>query len=163
MNYDLLHEMFVYDDGFLYRKKTTSTNAKDGSVVGRPNELGYLRFSIGKKQYRVHRAIFLMHHGYLPDYIDHIDGNPSNNKIENLRECTLKQNSWNAKKSNANTSGIKGVNWHKKSNKWRVFVSVNGKTKHFGTYHDIDYAKFVAEAMRYKYHGNFANNGKDKT
>ena len=101
-----------------------------------------------------------MHHGYLPDYIDHIDGNTLNNKIENLRECTLEQNSWNSKISKANTSNFKNVNWHKKSNKWRITLSVNKKARHFGTYYDIEVAKFVAEIMRYKYHGKFANHGK---
>ena len=163
MDYDILHKMFVYDDGILYRRITTSSNAKAGSVVGHPDKLGYLRFSILKKDYKVHRAIFFMHYGYLPDYIDHIDCNPANNKIENLRECTLEQNSWNSKKSITNSSGIKGVSWHKASNKWRVTLSVNKKAKHFGAYNDIDYAKFVAEAMRYKYHGEFHNDGKDKT
>ena len=49
--------------------------------------------------------------------IDHIDGNSKNNKIENLREATLSQNCQNQKIRNTNTSGTKGVWFHKQSNK----------------------------------------------
>lgn len=163
MDYDLLHKLFIYDDGHLIRKITTSPTSKAGSIVAGTNGRGYVKFRIGKKDYKAHRAIFLMHHKYLPEYVDHIDGNSMNNRIENLRECTLEQNSWNSKIFNTNKSGIKGVCWHKASKKWRVTLTVNKKPKHFGTYHDIDYARFVVEALRYKYHGKFANHGKDKT
>ena len=48
--------------------------------------------------------------------------------------------------------------WNKTNKKWVVRINVNGKRKSFGTYNDIDYAKFVADAMRHKYHGNVARN-----
>jgi len=64
--------------------------------------------------------IFLYHHGYLPKFVDHIDGNKKNNRIENLREATKSQNAMNQKVSTRNTSGIKGVMWHKRDKKWFV-------------------------------------------
>lgn len=97
-----------------------------------------------------------MHHGYLPDVIDHIDGDILNNKIENLRPATHTQNMRNTKLSSRNNSGVKGVNWDKKSNKWRVHISVDGKTKTFGRFKDMELAELIAIEARDKYYGEFA-------
>ena len=48
-------------------------------------------------------------------------------------------------------SGVKNIHWNKKDQRWRVQLRVDGKPKYFGEYKDIDYAVFVADAMRYKY------------
>jgi hypothetical protein len=111
---------------------------------------------VGGKHYRLHRVIFFMHHGYLPDVIDHIDGDILNNKIENLRPATHTQNMRNTKLSSRNNSGVKGVNWDKKSNKWRVHISVDGKTKTFGRFKDMELAELIAIEARDKYYGEFA-------
>ena len=57
-----------------------------------------------------------------------------------------------------NTSGLKNVSWHKLHKKWQVRINVNGALKHFGFYHDIQVAKFIAETMRHKYHQQFSRN-----
>ena len=62
----------------------------------------------------------------------------------------------NSKIASNNKSGIKNVNWHKKSKKWVVQLGVNNKKMNFGTYFDLEVAKFVAETMRHKYHGQFS-------
>jgi len=152
-----LLEVFEYKDGNLYWKVTRSSNAKAGEIAGFINKLGYSKTAIDKKQYFTHRLIFLMVHGYLPKIVDHKDKNVLNNKIENLRGANRFENCQNAKTPVTNKSGIKGVNWHKKMQKWNVQLSVNGKKKNFGYYNDIDYAKFLIEAMRYKYHKQFAS------
>jgi hypothetical protein len=146
---EYLQSIFEYKDGKLFRKKEITAL----------NLSGYLITQIKRKNYSVHRLIFMMHYGYLPEVVDHIDGNRLNNSIENLRAATMQQNAQNSKLRKNNKSGIKGVSWHKKTNKWRVQISVNKKVVHFGEYFDLEVAKFVAETMRYKYHKNFANNG----
>ena len=163
MNKELLEEFFQYADGHLYWKKCTTQRVKVGSIAGTKRKDGYYRLQINKKQYLNHRIIFFMHHGYLPEYIDHINRNTSDNRIENLRPATLEQNQHNSKLPKNNTSGVKGVDWKEREGKWQVRLTVNGKTKAFGYYYDIDYAKFVSDAMRYKYHGKFYNNGRNKT
>ena len=82
--------------------------------------------------------------------------NATNNKIENLRPANANTNAYNQAPRKNTASNLKNVTWHKVSKKWQVKMAVNGQIKYFGLYNDIDYAKFVADAMRYKYHGKFA-------
>ena len=153
---NLLLSMFTYQNGNLYRKISNSNRVKVGEQVGWLDGKGYLSVSIGSCSLKLHRAIFLMHHGFLPKYIDHIDGNPLNNKIENLREANRQQNMYNSKLRKNNTSGIKNVFWIKNLNKWHVKFIVNGKSKCFGCYSDISEASAVANQKRLELHKEFA-------
>jgi hypothetical protein len=152
---EYLNDLIEYCDGVLYWKK-----ARQGVTVGKPvgclNAKGYLRTKINGEHYRNHRLIFLMHYGYLPAIVDHIDNNPLNNRIENLRPATNAENGYNAKTPKHNTSGLKNIFWSKRDKKWLVQLRIDGGKKSFGSYFDLDYAKFVADAMRYKYHKAFA-------
>ena len=148
-------ELFEYRDGELFWR-VSQGRSKIGNKTGTLNSDGYLHTIISKKAYKNHRIIFLMFHGYLPKFIDHIDGNRSNNIINNLREATRAQNTCNAKTPSTNTSGVKGVCWSKRDRKWLVQLCVEGKKKYFGCYHDIKVAKFIVETMRHKYHKEFA-------
>jgi hypothetical protein len=149
MNQELLKQLFDYKDGNLFWKK----NKKQITNI---EPIGYVRVCLNKKQYKAHRVIFLMHHGYLPEYIDHIDGNKLNNKIENLRPATRQQNGQNSVMRKNNKSGAKGVCWSKPTNKWRVQINVNKEKKYFGVYKDLELAELVAIEARNKYHNNFA-------
>jgi hypothetical protein len=159
---EYVNEFFEYKNNDLVWKKPISnlSRVKIGSQAGCfDKSSGYKRLKLNNKSYLNHRIIFLMHKGYLPKYIDHIDGNIKNNAIENLREATHSENLCNQKKPSHNKSGIKGVSWVSKLNKWHVQLKVGKKKKHFGYYFDIEVAKFVSETMRYKYHKEFANHG----
>ena len=155
MNQDVLHELFEYRDGELYWK-INKGRARIGSLASKKRPDGYARVGIDRKRYFAHRLIFLMHYGYMPKFIDHIDGNPSNNHLENLREATNQQNLYNTKLSTKNTSGTKGVHWHKLSSKWRVILSVGGKKQHIGLFEDKELAELVSIEARHKYHKEFA-------
>jgi hypothetical protein len=156
---EYLHKLFEYFEGHIYWKIANSNRVKVGDRAGYLDD-SRIFARINRKLYLVHRIIFFMHQGYLPELIDHEDRNSLNNKIENLREATKSQNANNSKVQKNNTSGVKGVYWNKSSKKWHARLKVNGKTMSFGYYKDINYAKFVIDAMRYKYHGEFASNGK---
>lgn len=56
-----------------------------GKVVGSLATTGYLETAIKQKRYLVHRLVFLYHHGYLPEFVDHRNGVRTDNQIENLR------------------------------------------------------------------------------
>ena len=83
-------ELFEYDReaGKLFWKVATSRRIKVGREAGSIDTEGYRIVEIDGKKYKVHRLIFLIEHGYLPEFIDHKDSNPLNNHISNLRECS---------------------------------------------------------------------------
>ena len=153
MDKDLVNRLFEYRDGKLYWKNNRGRiRAGDEAGCVRPD--GYMRVRINFVSYYAHRIVFLMHHGYMPQNIDHINGNRSYNRIENLRECTPSQNQKN-RKPEASKSGIKGVIWNKDRNSWTVRVTINGKSKYIGSFKDIDLAELVAIEAREKHHGEF--------
>ena len=82
-----------------------------------------------------------LHHFILPKkegfVVDHINHNKLDNRRCNLRYATPSQNCLNQSICKNNTSGYRGVNWHKKSKKWRVYIYFQGKQRCFGQYDDI--------------------------
>ena len=151
-----IQELFYYKDGVLYWKCPTNRAIKPGALAGKTHANGYVQTCIYKKFYYNHRLIWLLHHGELPQCIDHIDGNPSNNRIENLRIATLSQNQYNSKMKKSNSSGIKGVSWDKSTNKWYSQIQVAKKKINLGRYDDVKLAELAVIEARKKYHGNFA-------
>jgi hypothetical protein len=145
----LLHDLFEYVDGDLIRK--SNNKSMKGATAS-----GYFRANIKGKNYLVHRLIFLMHHGYLPLAIDHINGNKSDNRIDNLRAASWSENCQNKKIRTDNSIGYKGIHWNKSAQKWSVQVGFKGKRKYFGLYADLELADLVATMAREKYHGKFA-------
>jgi len=156
LNKEKLLKLFEYKDGILYRKIAPANCTTIGEKAGFITKNGYYKVKINQKAYFAHRLIFLMHYGYLPEFIDHIDGNSENNLIENLRPASRQQNNSNAKLRIDAISGAKGVNWHKKQSKWNVRVSVGGKRKNIGSFEEFELAELVATMAREKYHGLFA-------
>lgn len=152
---EYLKELFDYKEGNLIWLKPTSRKAKAGNIAGNLNKK-CRAIGIGNKNYSAHRLIFLWHHGFLPEFIDHIDGNPFNNKIENLRQVTHQQNLFNSKKPITNSSGYKNVSWDSSTKKWRVRLTVDGKGKQFGLFSDIEEANLKAIEIRKIYYGEYA-------
>ena len=105
---------------------------KQGTEVGTVCKGGYLKTLIKRKPYRLHRIIFMMHHGYLPEFLDHIDGNPANNRIENLRPATASQNNLNRGKHKRNTSGYKGVTWVATVGRYSARIAIGQKRLFLG-------------------------------
>lgn len=157
---ELVKSFFDYKDGVLYWKINRTKLAKAGTKAGSilKGEQTRYKVSINSKYYYLHRIIFLYHHGYLPKYIDHINGDSTDNRIENLRAATQSQNTSNAKLFNTNTSGIKGVSWDKRNNKWTVGIGLDYKRIHLGRYDTLEEAKTVIEKKRKELHKEFARN-----
>ena len=141
---EILHDLFEYKDGNLIRKKT---NTLCGSV----DNNGYLISSVLGKRQKNHRLIFMMHYGYMPKIVDHIDRNTSNNKIENLRDACTSLNCLNSNGNKRNTSGFKNVDFLKSKRKWRVLLQVKKTSYFFGYFDDLELAGLVATEAKDKY------------
>jgi len=121
---NIVNKRFEYKDGKLLYKESPSNRVKVGKEAGYINTNSYKQVQINGKRYLVHRIIFLMHYGYMPENdIDHIDGNKLNNRIENLREVSKSCNMKNCKPYNHNTSGFHGVYWNKQRQKWMAYIN----------------------------------------
>jgi hypothetical protein len=155
MTEDQLHALFDYQDGFLFWKVDSSQNVKAGQKAGGVDSRGRWRIGINGKQYQAHRLIFLMHQGHVPSMLDHIDGNPLNNRIENLRPANFSTNGCNRKLGINNTSGVKGLTWNKPAGKWQASVKVNKKTHYFGYYKHKEIAEAVLLMARQRLHGEY--------
>lgn len=95
----------------------------------------------GKTTIYAHQIVWVHTYGNLPDYqIDHIDGCPSNNAIENLRDVPQSINTRNAKMRHDNSSGVTGVSFKKGHNKWQAFGHVLGKRVHLGYFDTLEEA-----------------------
>ncbi len=89
-------------------------------------------------------------------FADHIDGNKLNNQISNLRVSNKQQNGANRGLNKNNTSGFKGVGWHKQAKKWRAHIDVSGKHRSLGLYTNIHDAIEAYNNAARKYFGEFA-------
>lgn len=155
---ELLHSLFEYKNGELFWKINSSKRTKIGTKAGCLRKHGYSLVCIKNKRYYIHRIIFMMFNGYMPEFVDHIDNSPLNNKIENLRSATKSENQHNRGIKNCNTSGYKNVTWNKKLKKWQVAIKVNKKDIYIGVFKDLELADLIAQEARNKYHKNFARN-----
>jgi hypothetical protein len=111
-----------------------SKAVKNGDIAGVIDKRGYRTIGIKGKIYKAHRLAWLYVHGSLPTgLIDHINGDKSDNKIQNLRDVFADGNSQNIRKPNKrNKSGFLGVIFFQ--NKWRASITVNSKTQWLGDY-----------------------------
>ena len=128
-------------------------NQHAGTTPGSVNKLGYRLIFIDNKRYRAHHLVWLYVHGYLPAYLDHIDRDPSNNKLANLREATHAQNMQNRSFSKANKSGFTGVRPHQKlKNRWLAQIRANNKCIYLGTFSTPEEASAAYSTAKVKYH-----------
>ena len=155
---ELIAQCFDYKDGLLYWKGVTHPNKQ--SLMDKPagsiHKTGYRHITWMGKVHKAHRLIFMLHHGYLPPEVDHINGDRQDNRLENLRPATRSQNQCNRGILASNTSGYPGVSWHKHSKAWLVRVMKDGKSKIIGYFKDLELAGLVSAEARSLYHGSYA-------
>ena len=130
-----LNHKYEYRDGDLYWKNCRFKK-QIGTKAGALRKDGYRVVLLDNKTVLAHRVIFLMHHGYVPDVIDHINQNQTDNRIENLRASDRSRNAHNRKPMATNKSGVSGVNWHSTQKKWRAYIAIGRKTIHLGTFNE---------------------------
>ena len=128
-----LNELFIYEDGKLIAKPGHRVKAKSMQEAGYTNQRGYCKVRVDQVLYFRHRLIWKMLKGYDPDIIDHINGVPGDDRIENLQNTTQRHNT--QKSLTATVRKIQlplGV--HPCKSRFRARIHVNGRVTHIGTY-----------------------------
>ena len=131
------------------------TGLRYGKPVGRPNHDGYITFHIRGKHMCAHRIGWFLHFGRWPQkMLDHINRNPADNRVLNLREADFDGNARN-RKQHPSASGFKGV-W-KRPGGWGARINDDqGKHKWLGTYETAEAAARAYDVAALKYYGDFA-------
>jgi len=139
---------------FKRRRQFLNWNGRyPGSVAGSLSKFGYITVHFQAVLFKAHRLVWLHVHGEPVPEIDHIDGDRSNNRIDNLRIATRSQNRANSGTSKNNTSGIKGVNAHK--NRFHARIMHNGTAIHLGSFKTVEEAAKARREAAERLHGEF--------
>lgn len=133
-----LKEVLAYDKltGVFTWRKATAQRVKTGAVAGSVHPSGHIYISIYRKLYAAHRLAWLYMYGQWPTQnIDHIDGNPANNRIHNLRELSHTKNLQAARKARKNSrAGLLGVSYRKDCNKWQARIQKDKRSMSLGLF-----------------------------
>jgi hypothetical protein len=148
LSYDPITGVFTW-------RESSSRGVRIGSVAGNRTSRGYIRITISGKKYAAHRLAWLFVHGELPDAeIDHINLNPSCNKISNLRVATRSQNNAN-RRSMSRTGGYKGVS-QTPCGRFIAKCRVNGKQIYLGSFESAELAHKAYINCAAMIYGDFA-------
>lgn len=140
LTFERASELLRYDEetGKIFWRVTRGGWIKDGAEAGSQWRNTYRQIKIDGRLYKAHRVAWLLHYGVWPkNQIDHIDGDGLNNRPENMRDVTQRENTRNARMRSDNTSSVTGVYWYKPYGTWKAQININGKRKHLGYFTDF--------------------------
>ncbi|WP_424138634.1 HNH endonuclease [Roseomonas chloroacetimidivorans] len=127
----------------------------DDAGCVKPDGYRYVRFEGGN--YLAHRLIWLMMTGDEPGrFIDHINGEPSDNRWANLRLASHAENMRNSRMQRNNTSGFKGVRYDRARQRWIAEIKKDGRTIRLGRFGTAEAAGAARAAAAAELHGEFA-------
>lgn len=130
-----LKELLTYDPATGVIVWRVARRDRIGEKAGALNSFGHRQIRLNGKLYLAHRLAWLYLHGEWPETnIDHINGVPDDNRIDNLRLATSKQNQENVKLRVDNASGCRGVNWNHREHKWVARVQHHKQRIHVGKF-----------------------------
>ena len=148
--------LFSYDEetGVFTRIRSARGNAYKGRQVTSCDNLGRVMIGADKKCYFAHRLAWVYVYGFPPiNCIDHIDGNPSNNAISNLRDVNHAVNMQNQRRASKNNStGIIGVSQGKGRRTYRAQITINGRSKPLGRFKSAEDAKMAYLSYKREHH-----------
>ena len=158
-----LKEIFQYDatNGDFIWKIKPCRKVKIGSGAGSFHKpTGYVIITYNGYKIKAHRLAWAFIYNEWPEFdIDHINNIRHDNRQINLREATRQQNAFNRSLGKTNKSGIKGVYFIPKSNKWAGTVWFNYKRHYLGSFSTPEDAENAVISKRKELHGKFSNNG----
>ena len=150
---DRLRELFYLSEaGVLMRRGNPDRSA------GRIGARGYMRVGVDGTDIYSHRVVWAIYHGRHPsNLIDHINGIKTDNRIENLRECSYVENGFNSGAKRNSSSGIKGVHKDSSSKNWIVCVYKKRKQHMVSGFANPSMASDFAGLLREILHGEFSH------
>jgi len=128
-----------------------------GAPAGHKSKAGYTQIRIGKQLHYAHRLAFLYMEGIFPiEQVDHIDGNRANTAWLNLRQVSCLENQRNVSISKNNKSGVLGISWLSRRQKWLATIGIGYKTVFLGEHLELIDAITTRKAaeLTYKFHPN---------
>ncbi|AYN94438.1 hypothetical protein EAW52_10940 [Pseudomonas sp. LTJR-52] len=151
---DRVLEIFHIDlDTGTFIRKSDICNRKAGEIAGTVRPDGYRQISIDNKTYLEHQLIMLVSLGYLPELIDHLNGDKADNRLENLRPATSCLNARNQRLSAANKSGATGVRYRASRDAYEAYWDLGHGVKKHKCFRCDKYAspdEALNEAIRYR-------------
>jgi hypothetical protein len=160
ITHEELTQILNYDPqtGCLYWK-SPRPKIKVGAKAGHLHRRGYINLEINGKHYAAHRIVWMYVTGRFPEkMLDHINGNKTDNRFENLREATNGQNRANSRTTNKH--GLKGVRllpWIKEGGRcWEAKITANGRVRYIGCFFSKEEAHQAYCEEAKKAHGEFA-------
>lgn len=151
---ELLKERLSYDPNTgEFRALVKRKQLNVGDIAGCWTSKGYWRIKINNQEYSGHRLAWLYVHGRWPTkLLDHKNRDPSDNRIDNLREATYQENAQNRKLSCTSRSGFLGVTLHKKTGKYQASIMNDKKPRYLGLYATAEQASCVYLAAKQQAH-----------
>jgi len=117
---------------------------------------GYVLVRLAGNNFSAAQLIWFIVHGKWPELeIDHVNGDPADNRLVNLRLATRAQNNRNRRTPRNNTSGVKGVAYHVRAGAWVAYIRAGGRRQHLGTFTTKDEAAVARAAAEARLHGDF--------
>lgn len=151
LSYDPLTGLFTYIKA--------KSGIHVGQVAGSINGHGYIIIKIRGQSYHAGRLAFLYMTGAFPkNLVDHIHKIRTDNRWAELQDITNQENCRKKGMNKNNKSGVTGVRWNKKLNKWQVTLRVDGRNKHFGVFVELCDATLAIQKAK-RENGYNANHG----
>lgn len=142
-----LNELIDFDfqtGRMFWKARPTARPQWNGRYAGKEaftgNSYGYKQGAIFGKLYLAHKVIFAAAYDEWPDLIDHINQDPSDNRLENLRAANKSTNAYNSKIRGDNRSGATGVSWFQRRQCWRAYLTKMGRQIHLGYFPTLEAA-----------------------
>ena len=139
---ETLRELFNYSDeeGRLYWKVRPANNVDISKAAGCIGKDGYIEIKICRSAYKLHRLVYIWHFGSIEkkDVVDHISGDNTDNRINNLQAISNQKNIMKQRGRSDNTSGYRGVCWSERDNKWLAHIRFDNHRIHVGYIENIE-------------------------
>lgn len=158
MNQQELKTLLHYDPptGVFRWRHEPKRGMQPWDVAGNIDRQGYVQIKIGGKVLMAHRLAWLYVHGKLPKQVDHKNMMRSDNRIDNLRAADNSCNGMNKRMQSNNTTGYKGVTFHKGTGRYHAKIQANGVRKSLGYYETAEQAHQAYMTAAGELHGQFA-------